>query len=120
MLKLNLNSPVPIYEQLVNEIRRLIEIKELKPGDSLPTIRSLASQLDVAVNTVARAYQELENSDLIESSGRKGSFVKKDLYLPSGDESSVFKTPIRTLLQKGMGRIEIEEIFRKSMSIFFD
>ena len=56
MLRINLNSPVPIYEQLIDEIKRMIEYGELKPGDSLPTIRSLSSQLDVAVNTVARAY----------------------------------------------------------------
>ncbi|MCP4724898.1 MAG: GntR family transcriptional regulator, partial [bacterium] len=56
MLKINLNSPEPIYEQLVQEIKRMIEHDVLKEGDSLPTIRSLASQLDVANNTVARAY----------------------------------------------------------------
>lgn len=43
MIKLNYESPVPIYEQLVNEIKRMIETGELKPGDSLPTVRALAS-----------------------------------------------------------------------------
>ena len=67
MIKINLRSPVPIYEQLVSEIKNKITAEELLPGDSLPTIRALASQLDVAVNTVARAYRELERLDLIDS-----------------------------------------------------
>ena len=53
-------SPVPIYEQLFAEIEQMIISGDLEENDSLPSIRQLASQLDVAVNTVARAYQELE------------------------------------------------------------
>ena len=120
MLRINLNSPVPIYEQLIDEIKRMIEYGELKPGDSLPTIRNLSSQLDVAVNTVARAYQELESLNIIETGGRKGSFVKEQLDLSADEDSKIFKNPILKLLQKGKGRDEIEHIFKKNLSIFFD
>ena len=120
MLKINLNSAVPIYEQLVNEIKRMIMIKEIKPGDPLPTIRALASQLDVAINTVARAYQELEKLHLVESSGRKGSFVSENIPEISGEFSRIFKEPILKLLQQGMGRKEIEYIFNNNLSQIFD
>ncbi|MFC1553455.1 GntR family transcriptional regulator [candidate division KSB1 bacterium] len=120
MLKISLNSPVPIYEQLVGEIKRLIENGDLAPGESLPTIRGLASQLDVAINTVARAYMELESSGYIESNGRKGSFVKKHLPVSPDDDSKAFKEQIRKLLQKGMNREQIENIFGDNLSLFFD
>lgn len=120
MFKLSLNSSVPIYEQIVDEISKLIEINELKEGDSLPTIRSLASQLDIAVNTVARAYQELENLNLIVSSGRKGSFVKKNLDESFKDDLKIFKTSILKLIRKGHGKNEIERIFNSNLNQIFD
>jgi DNA-binding transcriptional regulator YhcF (GntR family) len=120
MLKVNLNSPVPIYEQLVGEIKRMIEEKELEPGESLPTIRALASQLDVAVNTVARAYQELEKLAMIESRGRRGSFVRDKLPDGSTEQGKIFKEPILKLLQRGKNRKEIEYIFKNNLSQIFD
>jgi GntR family transcriptional regulator len=120
MLKINLNSPEPIYEQLVHEIKRMIEHDVLKEGDSLPTIRSLASQLDVANNTVARAYQELETVGLIESSGRRGTIVTGKKINNDGEEAKIFKSAILKLLQKGFSRDEIERIFETNISLFFD
>jgi GntR family transcriptional regulator len=119
MLKINLNSAVPIYEQLINEITRLVEAKELQPGDHLPTIRALAAQIDVAVNTVARAYQELERQQIIESNGRKGSRIRRDFLPKPKDDSGIFKESILKLLQKGMDKKEIEQIFYENLNIFF-
>ncbi len=120
MLKLNLNSPVPIYEQIVEEIKRLIKTGELKEGDPLPPIRSFASQLDIAANTVARAYQELYNQDLIEGNRRKGSYVKKALVELDDDDSKIFKEPILNLIRKGLSKNEIEIIFNRNINQIFD
>ncbi|MFC1729502.1 GntR family transcriptional regulator [candidate division KSB1 bacterium] len=120
MLKINLNSTVPIYEQLVIEIKRMIDERILEEGDSLPTIRSLASQLDVAINTVARAYQELDSMGLIKSRGRKGTVVSSHIFRLEGAEQSIFKEPIRALLQKGLDRSDIENLFKSNVSLFFD
>lgn len=120
MLKINLNSPIPIYEQLVGEIKRLIEGGELKPGDSLPPVRDLASQMDVAVNTVARAYQELARIGLIEGNRRKGSFVRRNVPEVTGEYSRIFKKPIVKLLQQGMNRKEIIALFNQNLSQIFD
>jgi DNA-binding transcriptional regulator YhcF (GntR family) len=111
---------VPIYEQLVTEIKGMLESGELKPGDSLPTIRCLASQLDVAVNTVAHAYKELERLGLLESKGRKGSFIKARPSPTTEDEKKIFKPSILKLLQKGMNRSEIEQIFNNNMKTIFE
>ncbi len=120
MLKINFSSPVPLYEQLVEEIKRMIADGEIKPGDSLPPVRRLASQLDIAVNTVARAYQELRKLELIEGSRRKGSFVQAGILEVSDDDSRAFKETILKLIQKGMNRTQIESIFKRSLSQIFD
>ncbi len=120
MLEIDLNSPVPIYEQLVNEIRRQIDNKVIKSGDSLPTIRSLANQIEVDKNTVARAYKNLELLGLIETRGRKGTFIKRSENEESDDLRKEFKDLILRFLQKGFTRLEIENMYKTNISLFFD
>jgi DNA-binding transcriptional regulator YhcF (GntR family) len=69
------DSPVPPYEQVRAQLAGLIEAGELAAEVRLPTVRQLADDLGLAVNTVARAYRELEGAGLIETRGRHGSFV---------------------------------------------
>ncbi|MDY2987025.1 MAG: GntR family transcriptional regulator [Peptoniphilus sp.] len=71
------SSDVPIYEQIENEIKRLIAVGELKPDDALPGMRSLAKDLKVSVITTKRAYNDLENDGFIYTVSGKGSFVSK-------------------------------------------
>lgn len=66
----------PIYEQIVEEIRRAIVQGELPPGAALPSMRVLATDLRVSLITTKRAYEELERLGLIESSVGRGSFVR--------------------------------------------
>jgi len=120
MLKINPSSAIPIYEQLVSEIKRMIKTGELKTGDSLPPIRTLASQLDVAVNTVARAYQELDSQGLAEGNRRKGSFVKKQAPDLSKDTARIFKDSILILIQQGLSKGEIESLFQSNLQQIFD
>jgi len=65
----------PIYQQIVEQVRRLLAAGRLEPGDELPTIRGLAEQLLVNPNTVARAYRELELGGLVEKRRTAGTFV---------------------------------------------
>lgn len=120
MLKISLNSPIPIYEQIVREIKRMITIGDLKEGDSMPPIRSLARQLDVDKNTVARAYQELYNEDIIMGNRRKGSYVKKAKDKIPPQDSRIFKDQIIKLLQKGLDKGSIEKIFYENLNQIFD
>lgn len=71
------SSGEPIYEQIVMQIKSLIMTGELKPGDALPSMRSLAGSLRISVITTKRAYEELEREGFIESYTGKGSFVKQ-------------------------------------------
>jgi DNA-binding transcriptional regulator YhcF (GntR family) len=66
---------VPPYEQLRAQLARQIQKRVLAVGTRLPTIRRLAADLGLAVNTVGRAYRDLEEAGLIETRGRAGSFV---------------------------------------------
>ncbi|MFF4414597.1 GntR family transcriptional regulator [Streptosporangium sp. NPDC001559] len=75
MIVIDAASPVPPFEQLRAQLARQIQNRTLAVGARLPTIRHLAADLGLAVNTVGRAYRELEEAGLIETRGRAGSFV---------------------------------------------
>lgn len=68
-------SDIAPYEQVRARIAALIAAGELAPGARLPTVRRLANDLDLAVNTVAKSFRELEQAHLIETRGRRGTFV---------------------------------------------
>ncbi|HEY7984495.1 MAG TPA: GntR family transcriptional regulator [Ktedonobacterales bacterium] len=78
-LEINPRSGVPIYVQLVEQIRRALEVGILRPGDALPTVRQLASELTIAPNTIVKAYGELEALGLIESRAGAGTTVSARL-----------------------------------------
>lgn len=64
------------FEQLRLAVIDLVTRGELLVGERLPTVRALAADLDLAPNTVARSYRELEAAGIIETRGRRGSFIK--------------------------------------------
>jgi GntR family transcriptional regulator len=74
-LHVNIRSGVPIYVQLIEQIQHALEVGTLSPGDSLPSVRELASELSIAPNTIAKAYNELQRMGLIESRAGKGTIV---------------------------------------------
>lgn len=67
----------PLFDQLRTQIIGGIRDGRLAPGTRLPTVRELAGQLSLAVNTVARAYRELEAANILETRGRFGTFVAR-------------------------------------------
>lgn len=71
------NDSLPIYEQIVREVKKAILKKEIRPGDMLPSIRSLARDLEISVITTKRAYEELEKQNLIYSVAGKGFYVQQ-------------------------------------------
>jgi DNA-binding transcriptional regulator YhcF (GntR family) len=75
MIVIDSSSPVPPFEQLRSQLARQIQDQTLVVGTRLPTVRRMAADLGLAVNTVGRAYRELEEAGLIETRGRNGSFV---------------------------------------------
>ena len=78
-LEVNPRSGVPLYIQLVEQIRRALEVGILRPGDALPTVRQLARELTIAPNTIVKAYGELEALGLIETRAGAGTTVSVGL-----------------------------------------
>jgi GntR family transcriptional regulator len=66
---------VPIYQQIVNQVKYLVASGRLAPGDELPPIRTLAEELLINPNTVARAYRELEGAGIVEKRRTAGTYV---------------------------------------------
>jgi DNA-binding transcriptional regulator YhcF (GntR family) len=75
LLTLDPASPLPPFEQVRAELATAIESGSLEQSVRLPTVRQLAADLGLAVNTVAKAYRQLERAGLIETRGRHGTFV---------------------------------------------
>lgn len=75
MISIDGRDPRPLYEQVVDGFRKLIAAGVLSPGEQLPSVRSLASQLAINPNTIQRAYRELESLGYTYSAAGKGSFV---------------------------------------------
>ena len=71
-------SGIPIYLQLIEQVKRAVALGTLDSGEQLPTVKALALDLTVNPNTVARAYRELERDRVIETSPGRGSFVRAD------------------------------------------
>lgn len=74
-IRIDLESNVPIYVQIVEQIRRLVATGRLQPGEKLLTIRQLAVDLRVDPNTVAHAYNLLHNEGVISTQRGRGTFV---------------------------------------------
>ena len=76
-IHLSANDGVPIYLQIVNQVKYLVASNRLQPGEELPPIRVLAEQLLVNPNTVARAYRELELAGVVTKRRTAGTYVSE-------------------------------------------
>src|ERR1700749_2093283 len=82
-LRVDVTSPVPPYEQLREQIPGLIATGGLRPGQRLPPVRQVASDLGLAGGTVARAYRELAQAGLVEGGGRHGTVITSGSRTPA-------------------------------------
>ncbi len=94
-------SGIPVYIQIVEQVQALIARGELLPGDQLPTVRQLASELRVNFNTIARAYRMLDEAGLISTQQGRGTYIMEPL---NGERSKFLKT--RSLEDQIVGFIE--------------
>ena len=79
-LEIDFRSGIPIYLQVVERIKEQLAAGQLKPGDQLPTVRSLALDLRVNFNTIARAYRIMDESGIISTQQGRGTYI---LEVPS-------------------------------------
>ncbi len=111
-------SGVPIYRQLVQQIKNGIVGGILKPGEQLPTVREVALELTVNPNTVARAYRELEYSGILESYQGRGTFVSTVVIAARlEDKELILRQKIEELMQEArqlnVERARLEALFNE-------
>ena len=114
-------SGAPIYEQIEMQIREMILRGELKAGDALPSMRTLAKDLRISMITTKRAYEELERDGFIESFTGRGSFVKaqneellREQILSETEE--IFSKGMKKGRDAGLTPDELLEIFQMLLS----
>jgi len=74
-ITIDIDNPLPQFEQLIEQVKAAVTSGVLKPGDALPSIRQLANDLDLNSKTVAKAYQLLTRDSIIETKGYRGTYV---------------------------------------------
>jgi len=98
-ITINVTDGVPIYRQIVNQVKYLVASGLLQPGEELPPIRTLALQLKVTPNTIVKAYHELEISGVVHKRQGSGTFVSEGrLKLALRERRRVIEQRIDALL----------------------
>ena len=117
----NPSSGVPIYLQLMEQVKHAIETGALRPGEQLPGIRPVAEELVINPNTVAKAYRELEHEGVIELRHGAGAFVstrargqKQTNRLRAGQDAVA--EAIARLRKRGLSNYEIRRLFEAELS----
>ena len=103
MLRLDLASRVPVYEQIANGLRAELVSGEFAPGEKMPTVRELAVDLGVHHNTVAEAYRQLAKEGWLELKRHHGAIVRaRHRPRPHPDAIDKFARPLRELMARAL------------------
>ena len=116
-IHINSNDGVPIYLQIVNQVKYLVASDRLSPGEGLPPIRVLAEQLLVNPNTVARAYRELETAGIVTKRRTAGTYVSQQgSRLNREEQQKILTGRVDALLaearQMGVSIDQVHELIR--------
>jgi GntR family transcriptional regulator len=115
-LRLDTSDGIPIYLQIVDQIKRNVAVGRLKPEDPLPSVRQLALDLTINPNTVARAYLELEHEGVIYKRQGQGTYVSAKALDASRRErnrivTALLEKAIVEAVNFGMSAAEIDEAY---------
>ena len=125
VVRIDSESRMPIYAQIVEQIKAQIAAGQLTPGDQLPTIRQLATDLRINFNTVVRAYLDLEREGLISTQRGRGTFVadspQEEALTQMRDEKMelIVTTALEELFNLGYSRQEVERTLHKKLKEIF-
>src|SRR6204780_4112860 len=112
---LDMHSGVPVYRQVIDQVRGGIASGQLTPGDQLPTVRQLAVDLAINPNTVVRAYRELELGGLLETHQGTGTFISAQKMKGGNAERERQLTQIITdaVARAGAAGFTVEELIEQ-------
>lgn len=117
---LNQSSGIPVYLQLMEQVRHGIETGALRAGERLPTIRQLAEELVVNPNTVVRAYRELQHEGVVELRQGSGAYVNESVVergrvmIKAGKLASSF---LGRLADLGLSEDEIRRVIENELAL---
>lgn len=124
-LHLDPSNGLPVYLQIVDQVRRAVAVGILKPGEQLPTVKQLASDLVVNPATISRALRELEHLEIVKSQSGRGCFVRADAA------AGVAKTGARDVVQStidaavrearslGVDEAEVHKLVARSLDAWY-
>jgi len=119
LLHLNPSSGVPLYVQLVEQVKHAIETGAMQVGEQLPSVRQMAEELLINPNTVARAYRELEHQGVIELKHGSGAFIRESI-VPRAKlmqkAHAVVKSALDQLESFGLGEDEIRRLLESELA----
>ena len=119
------HSGVPIYLQLIEQIKRSIALGVLASGEQLPTVKQLALNLTINPNTVARVYRELERDGVIETSPGRGSFVRANGGVNEAGRAAAdvaaaaLDSAVREAKSLGISAAQADDLFRRAVSRWY-
>ena len=121
LFRSNPSLGVPIYLQLMEQVKHAIETGALRPGDQLPGIRPLAEELVINPNTVAKAYRELEHEGILELRHGAGAFVAGDARSKKATDTlragqATVAAAVARLRARGLTDDEIRRLFEAELA----
>src|SRR5216117_3176339 len=121
LLRPNPSSGVPIYLQLMEQVKHAIETGALRPGEQLPGIRPLAEELVINPNTVAKAYRELEHEGIVELRHGAGAFVASTAGTRKQTDKlraaqGIVAEAVGQLRRRGVTEDEIRRLFQAELA----
>ena len=119
IFRLNPSSGIPLYLQLIEQVKHAVETGALREGDQLPTIRRLAEDLVMNPNTVVRAYRELEHEGVVELKHGSGAFIKESAggrACVMRKAQTVVQSAIERLASLGLTEDELRRVFENELS----
>lgn len=113
-INIDYQSRVPIYEQIVKGVEKLVVLNILKPNEQIPSIRELACTLGINPNTVKKAYDILDSKGIIITKSTKGTFITEDIINAKNDRTQELYDDLNNIIAelKNYG-FTIEEIIKK-------
>ncbi|MHB8148514.1 MAG: GntR family transcriptional regulator [Vulcanimicrobiaceae bacterium] len=122
VLTIDPRSGVPIYLQLIEQVKRSVALGILQAGEQLPTVKQLALDLTVNPNTVAKAYRDLERDGVIETAPGRGSFVRADGAAASSRTAAsdvardAIENAVREAKSVGLRRADVRDLLERALN----
>jgi GntR family transcriptional regulator len=119
MFRVNPSSGIPLYLQLMEQVKHAVETGALREGDRLPTIRKVAEDLVMNPNTVVRAYRELEHEGVLELKHGSGAFIRATAGGRARlvhEAQRVMHSAVERLISRGLSKDEMRRAFENALA----